>query len=495
MTADRSDRARLRAIAVAAMRERGLDPDFSPAALAEVRALDGPPGADGHSTRDLRSLLWCSIDNDDSRDLDQLSVAAPAGAGAVKVLVAIADVDAAVPKGSRVDRHAALNTTSVYTPAAVFPMLPERLSTDLTSLNDHQDRLSVVVQFVVSPAGELSDADVYRARVRNHAKLAYNAVGAWLEGEGPLPLAAAAAPGMDAQLRMQDEVAQALSRVRHERGALEFETLEVQHEFDGESLREVRPVRPNRARILIENLMVTANGVTARFLDRRQFPSFRRVVRSPERWDRIRALAAIEGDTLPAAADSKALAEFLRRRRQAQPDTFPDLSRTVIQLLGSGEYVVDPPGAEPPGHFGLAVRDYSHSTAPNRRFPDLITQRLVKAALAGNGSPYSLPELEHLARHCTIQEDAANKVERQVRKSAAALVVRSRIGQVFDAIVTGASSKGTWARVRNPPIEGKLVRGGSGLDVGDGVRVRLVGVDVERGFIDFERAGRAGGAG
>jgi VacB/RNase II family 3'-5' exoribonuclease len=492
MSTDRSDRARLRAIAVAAMRERGLDPDFSPAALAEVRALDGPPEPDGRATRDLRSLLWCSIDNDDSRDLDQLSVAEPLPQGAVKLRVAIADVDAAVPKGSPVDRHAALNTTSVYTPAVIFPMLPERLSTDLTSLADQEDRLSMVIEFVVSQAGDLSEPDIYPARVHNHAKLAYNAVGAWLAGEGPLPPAAAAKPGLDAQLRMQDTVAQTLNRVRHERGALDFETVEVSHEFDGETLRELQPVRPNRARSLIENLMVAANGVTAGFLDTRGYPVLRRVVRSPERWDRIRALAAESGDELPDLPDSKALAAFLAGQRRAAPDAFPDLSRTVIKLLGSGEYVVDPPGAEPPGHFGLAVRDYTHSTAPNRRFPDLITQRLLKAALAGRPSAYNLDELELLAAHCTTQEDAANKVERQVRKSAAALLVRSRIGELFDAIVTGSSNKGTWARVRTPPVEGKLVKGGGGLDVGDRVRVRLVDVDIERGYIDFERAGRAG---
>ena len=488
MTTDRSDRARLRAIAFAAMRERGLDPDFPPAALAEVRALDGPPDADGEPTRDLRSLLWCSIDNDDSRDLDQLTVAAPSRDGAVTIKVAIADVDAAVPKNSPVDRHAALNTTSVYTPAVIFPMLPERLSTDLTSLKDREDRLSVVVEFVVSRSGELSDSTMYRARVHNHAKLTYNAVGAWLAGEGPLPPAAAATPGLDALLRMQDDVAQALRRVRYERGALDFETLDLHTEFDGDALRELKAETPNRARLLIENLMIAANGVTAGFLDRQGYPLLRRVVRSPERWDRIRALAEMEGDALPEVADSKALAEFLARRKAAAPDTFPDLSRTVIKLLGSGEYVVDPPGEEPPGHFGLAVRDYTHSTAPNRRFPDLITQRLVKAALAGQAAPYTIDELERLASHCTIQEDAANKVERQVRKAAAALLVQSRIGDVFDAFVTGSSSKGTWARVGTPPIEGKIVRGDRDLDVGDPVRVRLVDVDVERGYIDFERA-------
>jgi len=484
---DRSDRARLRAIAVAAMRQRGLDPDFPAAALAEVDALVAPRPAD-NTTRDLRSLPWCSIDNDDSRDLDQLSVAQPAPDSAVKVLVAIADVDAAVPKGSPVDRHAAVNTTSVYTPAAIFPMLPERLSTDLTSLADRQDRLAVVIEMVVSREGALVAADVYGGQVTNRAKLAYNAVGAWLAGEGPLPPAAAAVPSMDEQLRIQDAVAQALSRVRHEHGALEFESDEVHHVFDGDRLREVRPEAPNRAKQLIENLMIAANGVTARFLDRRGLPSLRRVVRSPERWDRIRSLAALTGDTLPDTPDSQALAAFLAARRHARPEAFADLSRTVIKLLGSGEYVVDPPGAEPPGHFGLAVRDYTHSTAPNRRFPDLITQRLVKAALINRRMPYALEELERLAEHCTTQEDAANKVERQVRKSAAALLIESRVGDEFEAMVTGASNKGTWARVRTPPVEGKIVRGERGLDVGDHIRVRLAAVDVERGFIDFERA-------
>jgi exoribonuclease-2 len=432
-------------------------------------------------------LLWCSIDNDDSRDLDQLSVAEPAANGEVKIRVAIADVDAAAGKASPVDRHAAVNTTSVYTPAVIFPMLPEKLSTDLTSLNEHQDRLAIVIEFVVSADGTLKSSDVYGAMVRNQAKLAYNAVDAWLTGRGPLPPAAAAVPGMDEQLRIQDRVAQALSRERHEHGALDFQTIEVQPVFDGDTLKEVRSQTANRAKELIENLMVAANGVTARFLDRKGFPSLRRVVRSPERWDRIRALAAETGDTLPAEADSKALGVFLAARRRAAPDQYADLSQTIIRLLGSGEYVVDPPGAEPPGHFGLAVRDYTHSTAPNRRYPDLVTQRLLKAALAGHPSPYSIAELERIAAQCTRQEDAANKVERQVRKSAVAMTVASRVGERFDAIVTGASSKGTFVRVAAPPIEGKLVKGEGGLDVGERIRVELAAVDVDRGFIDFQR--------
>jgi VacB/RNase II family 3'-5' exoribonuclease len=483
----RSHRARLRAMAFGTMRARGLDPDFSPAELAEAAAID-PPQISAEPARDLRTLPWCSIDNDDSRDLDQLTASAALKGGDARLFVAIADVDAAVPKGSTLDRHAAINTTSVYTPGVMFPMLPEHLSTDLTSLNEAEDRLAVVTEFVVSPDGALKQSEVYGAVVRNQAKLAYNAVGAWLAGEGPLPPAAAEVSGLDEQLRVQDRVAQALRTARQRTGALDFETIEVEHVFDGDTLRDVQAQRKNRAKALIENLMIAANGITARFLDRRGFPSLRRVVKSPERWDRIRALADEIGDHLPAEADSAALAELLARQRKADPETFPDFSRTVIQLLGSGEYVVDPPGAEPPGHFGLAVRDYTHSTAPNRRYPDLITQRLLKATLANRPSPYSVGELDKLAAHCTQQEDAANKVERQMRKAAAALVVESRIGEMFNAVVTGASSKGTWVRVPSPPIEGKLLHGDRGLDVGDRVRVRLVGVSVERGFIDFERA-------
>jgi exoribonuclease-2 len=483
-----SHRDQLRAVAVRAMRDRGLDPDFPPDALAQAHALHDAPRTTEEPVRDLRQLLWCSIDNDDSRDLDQLSVAEPLPDGGIKLLVAIADVDAAVPKNSPVDQHAAQNTTSVYTPAAIFPMLPEQFSTDLTSLNGDRDRLSIVVEMVVTDAGEITASDVYGAQVRNRAKLAYNSVGAWLAGGGALPQAAGQVPGMDEQLRVQDRVAQQLDRVRREHGALEFLTVEVQHVFDGDTLHEVRSQVPNRAKTLIQNLMIAANGVTARFLDQHGFPSLRRVVKSPERWDRIRAVASELGDELPPAADSTALAAFLERRRKAAPDSFPDLSTTIIKMIGSGEYVVDPPGAEPPGHFGLAVRDYAHSTAPNRRFPDLITQRLLKAALAGHPAPYTIDELQRLAAHCTAQEDAANKVERQVRKSAAALVVASRIGEQFDGIVTGASPKGTYVRVSTPPIEGRVMRGDRGLDVGDHVRVQLAGVDVERGFIDFVRA-------
>jgi VacB/RNase II family 3'-5' exoribonuclease len=480
-----SPRAHLRALAVEAMRAHGLEPDFPPDALAQAASLARSPTTTEEPVRDLRGLMWCSIDNDESRDLDQLSVGQPLAGGAVRVLVAVADVDAAVPRQSPVDRHAAVNTTSVYTPAITFPMLPERLSTDLTSLVENADRLAIVVECTTAADGSVTASDVYGATVRNRAKLAYPSVGAWLTGQGPLPAAAAAVPGMDAQLRLQDTVAQVLGRRRHEQGALEFEAMDVEPRFDGDTIRDLQPETPNRARTLIENLMVAANGVVARFLDSRGFPSIRRVVRTPARWDRIVALAAETGDRLPPSPDQVALSRYLTGRKAADPARFHDLSQTVIRLLGRGEYIVDLPGGVAPGHFALAVKDYTHSTAPNRRYPDLLTQRLVKSALAGHPVPYATQVLESLAARCTQQEDVANKVERQTRKSAAAMVVSSRIGERFDAFVTGASAKGTYVRVAAPPIEGKLVRGERGLDVGDRVSVQLIHVDVDRGFIDF----------
>jgi exoribonuclease-2 len=484
-TSPSSQRDRLRTIAIGAMRARGLEPDFPPAAVAQASALRAAPRSTEEPVRDLRSLLWCSIDNDDSRDLDQLSVIEPLDDGAARVLVAIADVDATVARSSPIDRHAAFNTTSVYTSAVIFPMLPERLSTDLTSLADQQERLAIVIEFVVAADGSVGQSDVYGAVVTNRAKLAYNAVAAWLTGNGPVPPPIAAVSGMDAQLKLQDRVAQAFGTMRHEHGALEFATIELSAVFEDDTLSELQPELPNRAKALIENLMIAANGVCARFLSSRGFASVRRVVRTPERWDRIVALAARTGDRLPAAPDSRALAAFLAKRKTADPGSFPDLSQTIIRLLGRGEYVVELPGGDAPGHFGLAVKDYTHSTAPNRRYPDLITQRLLKAALAGHPAPYADEELDRLAQHCTQQEDAANKVERQVRKSAAAMLMSSQIGARFDAIVTGASDKGTFVRTSMPPIEGMLVGGRHTFDVGDRVQVKLKAVDVERGYIDF----------
>ena len=470
------------------MRERGFEPDFPREVTAEVARLQR--AASDPAARDLRQLPWCSIDNDDSRDLDQLSVAELPKNGLTRIWVAIADVDALVPKGGAIDRRAAQNTTSVYTAAKIYPMLPEQLSTDLTSLGQDEDRLAVVAELVVSDAGELEGAEVYRATVRNHAKLAYDAVAAWLEGDTPPPEALAAVPGLEDNLRWQDAAAQRLRAVRHQRGALDLETIEARAVFVGEEIRDLRAQPKNRARELIEDLMIAVNGVTARFLDGHGLPSLRRVLRSPERWARIVDVARDVNERLPAEPDCAALEAFLRKRKRADPLRFPDLSLTIVKLMGSGEYAVDAPGGEPVGHFGLAVRDYTHSTAPNRRYPDVITQRMLKASLAGLPTPYSVAELGELARHCTEQEDDVTKIERQVRKSAGALLLEGRNGERFHGIVTGASEKGTWVRLLGPPVEGRVERGWEGLDVGDRVEVRLIGTDVERGYIDFARVAR-----
>ena len=479
----------LQSIAHRAMIERGLLPDFSAQVLAELDGIHAPAAAmDGESVRDLTDRLWASIDNDDSRDLDQLSAAEALPGDRVKLLVAIADVDALVKNGSAVDEHARHNTTSVYTAARIFPMLPEKLSTDLTSLNVNVERLSVVVEMVIGADGSLQDSDIYRARVCNHAQLAYDSVAAWLEG-GRMPEAVAAVNGLAENLRLQDRTAQRMRNLRHVHGALSLETLEARPIFDGEQIRDLHVEEKNRATELIEDLMIAANGVTARYLTSRKYPSIRRIVRTPKRWGRIVELAGERGFKLPDGPDSKALDEFLMKEKAADPLQFPDLSLAVIKLLGAGEYVAELPGDTAPGHFGLAVKDYAHSTAPNRRYADLITQRLLKAALEGRGVPYPYAELDVLARHLTAEEDAANKVERQVGKSAAALLLEARIGERFDAIVTGAADKGTWVRLLTVPVEGKLISGFAGLDVGQRVRVQLTAVDVQRGFIDFRQVG------
>ncbi len=482
-----SHRSTLIKIARRAMLEKGLQPDFSPAVFAELDRLHGPAPLDHLPIRDLRELLWCSIDNDDSLDLDQLSAAEEIDRSRVKIRVAIADVDSLVPKGSEIDQHASLNTTSVYTPAVIFPMLPEKLSTHLTSLNLNQDRLAMVVEMTVNGNGSLQDADVYRAVVRSHAKLAYNQVAAWLEDEIPVPEEIARVPGLAENLRLQDKAAQELKKYRHANGALTLETIEAHPVFKGSQVSSLDISVDNRATEMIENFMITANGVTARFLASKNYPSIRRVVLAPRRWDRIVAIAEEYGEKLPGAPDSIALEEFLVKQKAARPQQFTDLSLAVIKLIGPGEYVAEPPGDPVPDHFSLAAKDYTHSTAPNRRYTDLITQRLLKASLSGLPSPYSLGELTALAEHCTIQEDEANKVERQVDKSAAALLLQSKIGETFDALVTGASPKGTWVRLVTLPIEGRLVTGFQGLDVGYRVRVQLDSVDVEQGFIDFGR--------
>src|SRR5450755_251166 len=481
------DRPRLDLVRIAtkAMSKRGLEPAFPPGVAQQLSSIDGPGRANDPRIRDLTALPWCSLDNDDSLDLDQLTACELLGGGSVKILVAVADVDALVKKGSAIDEHARFNTTSVYTTAKVFPMLPERLSTDLTSLNHDQDRLALVTEMIVATDASIAETTVYRAKVRNKAKLAYDAVAAWIDGDGPLPEAARAVAALDLQLRTQDEVAQRLRARRHAEGSLELETFQPRAVFEGDHVVDIRQQVQNRARQLIEELMISTNENAARFLASAAVASLRRVVRSPERWLQITEVAAKLGESLPKVPDSRALAAFLARRHKADPVRFPDLSLAIVKLMGSGEYVVERPGHAPIGHFGLATRDYTHSTAPNRRFPDLITSRMLKGVLAGTEPPYSLTELEALAQHCTEQEDAAQKVERSVRKSEAALLLESHVGQQFDAIVTGRSVSDTWVRIFSPPVEGKLVVRVPELDVGQRIRVRLVATNVERGFIDF----------
>jgi ribonuclease R len=488
-TTNKHHRVILKSIAHRAMLERGLLPDFSREALAELEQIEKSATTDGNTIRDLRKLSWASIDNDDSRDLDQLTVAETMPDSSIRIRVAIADVDSLIKEGSAINEHARNNTTSVYTSAETFPMLPEKISTDLTSLNFNEDRPSIVIEMMVNVDGSIGSSSIQRAQVRNHAKLAYNSVAAWLDGTGKMPEAIASVPGLEENLRLQDQAAQSMKKLRHVHGALSLETVEARPVFDGDQIRALEIQEKNGAKEIIENFMIAANGVTARYLSANGFPSIRRVVRTPKRWERIVEIASDHKFQLPADPDSKALEEFLIQQKAADPLRFPDLSLAVIKLLGNGEYIAELPDGNAPGHFGLAVKDYAHSTAPNRRYPDLITQRLLKAALEGKTIPYSKDELDDLAVHCSEAEDAANKVERQVGKSAAALLLESRIGEHFDGIVTGASDKGTWVRLFRVPAEGKVVQGFDGLDVGDRVRVQLISVDVQQGFIDFRKIG------
>jgi VacB/RNase II family 3'-5' exoribonuclease len=475
----------LRRLASDAMRAHGLQPDFSAAALSEAGAATAAAGNPGADIRDLRSLLWSSIDNDDSQDLDQIEAAEALPDGKFKLLVGIADVDSVVKAGSAVDEHARTNTTSVYTAAAIYPMLPERLSTNLTSLAQDEDRLCLVIEMMVDAGGVLGQSTIYRALARNRAKLTYRSVAAWLLGVGAMPPRLSAVAGLENQLRLQDGIAQTLKRQRQGKGALEFDTAENRAVYDAGVLIDLQPDPQNRAQELIEEFMIAANGVAARFLEQHGRTSLRRILRIPKRWDRIVQLAKDVGEYLPPAPDAIALNAFLIKRRGSAPAQFAELSLAVIKCLGAGEYIAQLPGQASPGHFGLAVRDYTHSTAPNRRFPDLLTQRLLKAALNDQPAPYGDAELPALAAHCTEQEGNAKKVERQIEKSAAAMLLSSRIGTRFEGIVTGASEKGTWVRIANPAAEGRVVKGFQGFDVGNHVHVQLLHVDVARGFIDF----------
>ena len=478
----------LKARAHQVMLDAGFQPDFPPEVLQEVARLrqNQAQASDGKA-RDLRQLLWSSIDNDSSRDLDQVEYVEAAPAGGIRLLVGIADVNGSVPGGSATDRQAARETTSVYTGVATFPMLPLDLSTDLTSLLDEQDRQSVVIELHLQDSGEVDGCEVYPALLRNWAKLAYSSTGAWLEGRGPVPPAVAAVPGMEAQLRLQFETSQRLRGLRKQHGALTFGSREATPVLQAGQVTDLRLTVHTVAEDIIESFMVAANVAMAQFLKAKGALSIRRVVRTPRRWDRIQAIAAQLGTRLPDTPDPRALSDFLDQRKTADPAHFPDLSLSIVKLLGPGEYVASGQGAEDEGHFGLAVSDYTHSTAPNRRYADLVTQRLLQGASAGTPGPYSAADLSQIAAHCTEREDAARKVERLMRKVAAASLLSRRVGEVFDGIITGAAPKGTYVRLLNFPAEGRIVRGLQGIDVGDRVKVRLVGVDVAKGFIDFAR--------
>src|SRR5580704_3680552 len=465
------------------VREHGFEPDFPPEVEQEVAALQAQGPKTNPAAEDLRHLLWSSIDNDTSRDLDQIEYADTLPDGSTRVLIGIADVDAYVPKGSAIDKYAAEETVTLYTSVKNFSMLPEALSTGLTSLLEGQDRACMVTEFVLDAkvcATEscVASSRIYPALVRNKAQLAYNGVGAWLDGKGEAPAKVAASAELQAQLKLQNEIAQRLRLERYRHGALNIETVESEAQVNDDGIT-LQSSHKNSATELIEDFMIAANGVVARTLEEKKIASIRRIVRTPKRWDRI-----VE---LPEAPDSKALNDFLCERKEVDPDHFPDLPLAVVKLLGPGEYVLERPGAPSEGHFGLAVEDYTHSTAPNRRYADLVTQRLLKAMAAGKPSPYSEDELEAIAANCTEKASAERKVEREMQKRIAAVALANRTGEKFRAIVTGVNEHGTFVRTMAPHVDGMLVQGQRGLDVGDSLNVKLVRTDPSRGFIDFAR--------
>ncbi|MEP6765288.1 MAG: RNB domain-containing ribonuclease [Gemmatimonadaceae bacterium] len=478
-----SDHFDLRAAAHNAMVSAGFEADFPAAVLDEAKHAVDPTTESATSIQDLRALPWSSIDNDTSVDLDQLEVAERLPNGDIKVRVAIADVAGTVAMGSAIDKHAALNATSVYTGVVTFPMLPERLSTQLTSLGENNDRPVIVIEFVVTKTGEMSSHNVYLAYAKNHSKLAYGNVGDWLDGKGSLPTSAT--PAIQDQIRLQDEAATLLRAERTKRGALSFDTIEAESVIGKDGSISIELVRRSRASHLIEDFMVAANVVMAGFLDEKKTASIRRVVRTPERWNRIVELAGKIGEKLPDTPNAPALAAFLAKRQAVDPTHFAELSLAVVKLLGPGEYEMHEPGAVEAGHFGLAAHYYTHSTAPNRRYIDLVTQRLLKAVLSNQAAPYSPQQLTDIATHSTERENAARKVERLVRKESAAASMANRIGERFDAIVTGVTPQGTYVRLMMPPVEGRVMRGEHGLDVGDRLQVSLLSTDARKGFIDF----------
>ena len=483
---DHINEAKLDERARQTMRDNDFVAVFPQEVLDQIKKLESDPAIPADSgVRDLRSLLWSSIDNINSRDLDQIEYAEQLENGDIRILVGIADVDVLVPKDSPIDKFAAQNTVTVYTESEIFPMLPEELSTDMTSLAENEDRLAIIVELIVKENGDVPGNNVYRGLVRNHAKLDYESIGAWLDENAPMPKKVANSPELKDQILLQQKAAERLHEYRKAKGALEFESIESSAVVVDGKIRDIKSVEPNSAREIIENFMVAANVEMAEFLDNHNSLSLRRVVKTPERWDRIREVAADFNETLPEQPDAQALAAFLDKRRAADPEHFPDLSLSIIKLIGSGEYVVQRPGEDGDGHFGLGVRDYAHSTAPNRRYPDIVVQRLVKAAIDGEPAPYSEEDLDAIAEQCNEQERAARKVERKMRKVVAATVMQNRVGQNFDAIVTGKNASGTFARILRPPVDGRIVKGEGRVQVGEKIGVKLLSADPRNGFIDF----------
>ncbi len=479
----------LHQIARTAITQYGFDFVAAKPVLDEINALDPRKLLDNDQggVKDLRELLWSSIDNTESLDLDQLEYCERGANGEIIVKIAIADVDLFVPKNSQTDIYAALNGTAVYTGIDVFPLLPTRLSTELTSLLPDADHNVLVIEFSVFPGGEITTGAVYRAFIRNKAKLIYEEIGDWIEGKTGVPALVERVPGLKEQLELQDEAAERLSKFRIGQGTLEFGTIEAKPVIREEKIIALIIKEKNRARSIIENFMIAANVTMSQFLKNAGLPMIQRVVRVPKNWPGIMKIAAAYDETLPLQPDAKTLAQFLHKRKIADPEMFPDLSLTIVKLLGPGEYVMLEPQADSVGHFGLAVMDYIHGTAPNRRYVDIIIQRLLKSVLDKQPCPYTQNELINCASRCTDRDSAAKKVERFMRKAAAAVLLSGRIGESFDAIVTGVSEKGTYARIVTPPAEGRVMRGEKGLFVGQKVKVRLIGMNPYQGQIDFAK--------
>jgi len=320
--------------------------------------------------------------------------------------------------------------------------------------------------------------------------LIYEEVGDWLEGKTGVPESVRAISGLSEQIQLQNTAAQRLKQHRRELGALDLGTLEANAVVSGGEVLDLVVQDQNMTRCLIEEFMVAANGTTVAFLNKSHMPMIQRIVRTPKNWDGIMMTAAQYREKLPKSPDTRALAKFLIRRRKADPERFPDLSLTIVKLMGPGEYVPLIPGEPPIGHFALAVTDYTHGTAPNRRYVDLIIQRIIKSVLDKQRNPYTNTELKELTAWLTGREKGSKKVERFMQKAAAAVLLQDRVGQLFEGLVTGASEKGTYVRILNPPVEGRVIQGSKGLYVGQKVRVRLLGTDPYQGHIDFDCTGK-----